>query len=142
MMNYQTHINNDSLYNTPPTFSIYVAMLTCRWLKELGGVKEIIELNKRKANLLYETIDVSELFSSPVEKEFRSLTNIPFGTTNKELDSIFIQEALEEGFLHLKGHRSVGGMRASIYNAFPLEGVEEFVAFIKRFEKERNVQND
>lgn len=136
MLDYRTHIQSASMYNTPPTFAIYVAKLTFEWLKEQGGVEKMVEMNQEKAQLLYDTIDQSELFSSPVEKEFRSLTNIPFVSGNKELDAAFIKAAQEKGFVNLKGHRSVGGMRASLYNAFPIEGVQAFVSFMKEFEQQ------
>lgn len=136
MLDYRTHIKNGSMYNTPPTFAIYVAKLTFEWLKKLGGVKKMVEMNQAKAHLLYDTIDQSKLFSSPIEKEFRSLTNIPFVSGDKELDTTFIKASQEKGFMNLKGHRSVGGMRVSLYNAFPLEGVQEFVSFMKEFEKQ------
>lgn len=135
MLDYRTHIKNDSLYNTPPTFAIYVAKLVFEWLQDLGGVKKMIEINQQKANLLYETIEQSKLFSSPVYAANRSLTNIPFVTGDPECDKKFIAEAKAAGFENLKGHRAVGGMRASLYNAFPLEGVEELVAFMKEFEQ-------
>lgn len=136
MLDYRTHIQNASMYNTPPVFAIYVAKLTLEWLKEKGGVKKIVEMNQKKAQLLYDAIDQSELFSSPVEKDFRSLTNIPFVSGSKELDAAFIKTAQEKGFVNLKGHRSVGGMRVSLYNAFPIEGVQAFVSFMRDFEKQ------
>lgn len=135
MMDYQTHIKNQSLYNTPPTFPIYVSKLVFDWLQELGGVSKMIEINQKKANLLYQTISESHLYTSPVHPDYRSLTNIPFVTGDTDLDKKFIAEAEEAGFVNLKGHRSVGGMRASLYNAFPLEGVEALVTFMKEFEQ-------
>ena len=134
MLDYRTHIKNDSLYNTPPSFSIYVAKLVFEWLKDLGGVEAMVKKKKKKAGLLYRTIEESDLFSSPVAVNSRSLTNIPFVTGDKELDAKFVKEATALGFLNLKGHRSVGGMRASIYNAFPYEGVKELTEFMKAFE--------
>ena len=134
MLDYRTHIKNDSLYNTPPSFSIYVAKLVFEWLKDLGGVEAMVKMNEEKAGLLYRTIEESDLFSSPVAVNSRSLTNIPFVTGDKDLDAKFVKEATALGFLNLKGHRSVGGMRASIYNAFPYEGVIELTEFMKAFE--------
>ncbi|MFD2729209.1 3-phosphoserine/phosphohydroxythreonine transaminase [Enterococcus camelliae] len=137
MLDYRVQAENQSMYNTPPTFAIYVAKLVLEWVKELGGVPEIVKRNQQKAALLYEAIEQSSLFSSPVAKENRSLTNIPFVTGNAELDKAFIKQATAAGFENIKGHRSVGGMRASIYNAFPLEGVQALVAFMEAFEKEQ-----
>lgn len=134
MLNYQTFSNSDSLYNTPPTFSIYMAKLVFEWIKELGGLKEMERINREKAQLLYDYIDQSDLFASPVKKESRSIMNIPFIIPGRELDAQFVKEAKESGLETLKGHRSVGGMRASIYNAMPIEGVKELVAFMKDFE--------
>ncbi|WP_270584705.1 3-phosphoserine/phosphohydroxythreonine transaminase [Bacillus smithii] len=134
MLNYQTHSDKGSLYNTPPTFSIYVAKLVFEWLKELGGVSVMEKINREKAQLLYEFLDQSELFHSPVEKESRSLMNIPFTLPSEELNTQFIKEAKAQGLETLKGHRTVGGMRASIYNAMPIEGVKKLVEFMKSFE--------
>lgn len=136
MLNYQTHSNSDSLYNTPPTFAIYMAKLVFEWIKELGGLQAMELINKEKASLLYQCLDDSALFASPVAEGSRSLMNIPFVTVNgdKELEAKFIEQAKQEGLEALKGHRSVGGMRASIYNAMPREGVEKLVTFIKDFE--------
>ena len=134
MLNYQTHSDKGSLYNTPPTFSIYVAKLVFEWLKELGGVAAIEKINKEKAQLLYDFLDESKLFHSPVEKESRSIMNIPFVLPSEELNAQFIKEAKAHGLETLKGHRSVGGMRASIYNAMPIEGVKKLVEFMKSFE--------
>ncbi len=136
MLDFAVQAKNDSLYNTPPTYGIYMAKLVFEWIKELGGVAEILRLDQEKANLLYDAIDNSSLFKSPVAKADRSITNIPFITGDEALDKKFNQEALAEGFQNLKGHRSVGGMRASLYNAFPKEGVEALVAFMKKFEDE------
>ncbi|MDR1567756.1 MAG: 3-phosphoserine/phosphohydroxythreonine transaminase [Streptococcaceae bacterium] len=135
MLDYKIQADNDSLYNTPPTFSIYIAKLVFEWVKTLGGVDEVERLNSEKANLLYTAIDNSKLFTSPVKREDRSLNNIPFVTPTKELDALFNREADDAGFKNLKGHRSVGGMRASIYNAFPLQGVLDLVEFMAAFEK-------
>jgi len=138
MLNYQTHSDKGSLYNTPPTFSIYMAKLVFEWLKELGGISEIEKINRKKAKMLYDYIEESTMFTSPVDKESRSIMNIPFVSTSKELDALFVKEAQEKGLETLKGHRSVGGMRASIYNAMPIEGVEALVAFMKEFENKYN----
>lgn len=134
MLDYQTHSDKGSLYNTPPTFSIYMAKLVFEWLKELGGISAIEKINRKKAELLYDYIEESAMFTSPVDRESRSIMNVPFVSTSKELDAVFVKEAKEKGLETLKGHRSVGGMRASIYNAMPLEGVEALVAFMKEFE--------
>ena len=121
MLDYKIQADNGSMYNTPPTFAIYAAKLMFEWLKELGGVGEIEKINRKKAAILYEAIDSSKLFRSPVSKNSRSLTNIPFVTGNAELDKLFIKQAESQGMINLKGHRSVGGMRASLYNAFQIE---------------------
>lgn len=134
MLDYKIQADNGSMYNTPPTFAIYAAKLMFEWLKELGGVAEIEKINRKKAAILYEAIASSKLFRSPVSKNSRSLTNIPFVTGNAELDKMFIKQAESQGMINLKGHRSVGGMRASLYNAFPIEGVNELVALMKEFE--------
>src|SRR5699024_4096233 len=123
MLDYKTHSEKDSLYNTPPTFAIYMAKLVFEWLKNLGGVKEMGKINQQKADMLYQYIDESKLFTSPVQKESRSIMNIPFVTGSKELDAAFIKQAQSEGLETLKGHRSVGGMRASVYNAMPKEEI-------------------
>lgn len=141
MLDYDIQAKNDSLYNTPPTFAIYMAELVFEWIKELGGVAQMEKLNTEKAQLLYDKIEQSDLFSSPVDPKFRSINNIPFVTGSDELDKKFNQEAVEEGFENLKGHRSVGGMRASLYNAFPKDGVEALVAFMKKFEAENGGNN-
>ena len=136
MFNYSIHAKNDSLYNTPPTYSIYVLKLVLEWIKEQGGVAAVEKINKAKAKILYDYLDSSKLFKGTVVPEDRSLMNIPFVTGNEELDAKFVKEAKEAGFVNLKGHRSVGGMRASIYNAMPVEGVEKLVEFMKKFEAE------
>ncbi|KAF1305337.1 3-phosphoserine/phosphohydroxythreonine transaminase [Enterococcus saccharolyticus] len=136
MLDFAVQAANDSLYNTPPTYAIYIAKLVFEWLKELGGTQEILKQDRDKAQLLYDAIDASQLFKSPVNQADRSITNIPFITGDEALDKKFNQEALAQGFQNLKGHRSVGGMRASLYNAFPKEGVEALVAFMKKFEEE------
>lgn len=136
MFNYQTHADNDSMYNTPPCYAIYICKLVLEWIKnEIGGLEKMKERNEKKAALLYDFLDSSKLFKGTVVKEDRSLMNIPFVTGNEELDAKFVKEAAAAGFVNLKGHRSVGGMRASIYNAMPVEGVEKLVAFMKEFEK-------
>ena len=136
MLSYAIQAKNDSLYNTPPCFPIYVAMLVFRWLKNLGGVKAIQEINEYKANLLYDFIDNSSLFTNSVNKKDRSIMNVPFVTGNQELDAKFVAEAAQYGLVSLKGHKLVGGMRASIYNAMPVEGVKALIEFMKKFELE------
>jgi len=136
MLNYQTHSDNGSMFNTPPCYSIYVAGLVCDWLKEQGGLTAMQERNQRKAALLYDFLDGSDMFRGTVVAEDRSLMNVPFITGNEELDARFVAEAKKAGFVNLKGHRSVGGMRASIYNAMPYEGVAALVEFMKKFELE------
>lgn len=134
MLNYKTHSENGSMYNTPPTFGIYIALLVFQWLKDLGGVPAIEKINIEKANLLYDFLDNSSLFKGTVVAKDRSLMNIPFVLPSENLDKKFIQEAKAAGFVNLAGHRSVGGMRASIYNPMPIEGVKALVDFIKEFE--------
>ena len=134
MLKWKTQADNDSLYNTPPCFSIYTAMLVFRWLKKLGGVAAIQKINEEKAALLYDFIDNSKLFKSSVAKEDRSIMNVPFVTGNEELDAKFIKEATANGLTTLKGHKLVGGMRASIYNAMPVEGVKALIEFMQKFE--------
>lgn len=136
MLDYKVHANNGSMYNTPPTYSIYMAKLVFEWIKAQGGVKKMEQLNQEKAAILYDAIDSSTLFSSPVNIKDRSINNIPFITGNDELDKKFNHEALDAGFENLKGHRSVGGMRASLYNAFPKTGVQALVQLMKKFEVE------
>ena len=137
MLDYKTYVDNDSMYNTPPTYGIYMVGLVCKWLEEeIGGLAEMEKINHKKASLLYDYLDHSQLFSNPVAKEDRSYVNIPFVTGNADLDQKFIVQAKEAGFVNIKGHRSVGGMRASIYNAMPLEGVQALVDFMKNFEEE------
>ena len=136
MFNYQTHADNDSMYNTPPCYTIYIAGLVLKWIKaEMGGLEAMKAYNEKKAGLLYDFLDSSKLFRGTVVKEDRSLMNIPFVTGTEELDAKFVKEAAPAGFVNLKGHRTVGGMRASIYNAMPIEGVEKLVAFMREFEK-------
>ena len=135
MFTYKIHAENGSMYNTPPTYAIYICKLVLEWIKnDIGGLEAMKVLNEKKASLLYDFLDSSSLFRGTVEKEFRSLMNIPFVTGSEELDAKFVKEAAAAGFVNLKGHRTVGGMRASIYNAMPVEGVEKLVAFMKQFE--------
>ena len=136
MLDYKVHADNNSLYNTPPTYCIYFAGKVFKYLKKMGGIAAMEELNKKKANLLYDYIDSSKLYNSPVQKEDRSLMNDVFVTVNPDLDKKFAAEAKENGLHNLGGHRSIGGMRASIYNAMPIEGVEALIAFMKKFEAE------
>ena len=136
MMKYKTHADAKSLYNTPPAYGIYICGKVFRWLKKRGGLEAVKEYNEKKAKILYDFLDESKMFRGTVVKKDRSLMNVPFVTGDKELDAKFIEEADAAGFKNLKGHRSVGGMRASIYNAMPIEGVEALVEFMKKFEKE------
>lgn len=136
MLNYQIHADNDSLYNTPPCYTIYICKLVLEWIKKLGGLEKMKELNEAKAKMLYDFLDNSKLFKGTVRKEDRSLMNVPFVTGNDELDAKFVKESTAAGLVNLKGHRSVGGMRASIYNAMPIEGVKALVEFMEKFEKE------
>ena len=137
MFNYQIHADNGSMFNTPPCYTIYIAKLVLEWIKnEVGGLDKMYEINRKKADLIYNFLDSSEMFRGTVVPEDRSLMNVPFVTGNDELDAKFVKAATEAGFVNLKGHRSVGGMRASIYNAMPVEGVEKLVAFMKKFEEE------
>lgn len=135
MFNYKIHADNDSMYNTPPTYSMYLAGLVFAWLKEKGGLSGMAEINKRKASKLYGAIDASGFYANPVDPNCRSWMNVPFTLADPELDPVFLQEAAKAGLVTLKGHRSVGGMRASIYNAMPEEGVDALVAFMADFEK-------
>ena len=136
MLTYKTHAYAGSLYNTPNCFCIYVCGKVFKWLKKMGGLEAMKERNEKKAAILYDFLDQSEMFHGTVEKKDRSLMNVPFVTGDKELDAKFVKESQEAGFENLKGHRTVGGMRASIYNAMPMEGVEALVAFMKKFEEE------
>ncbi len=136
MLNYETQAKNDSLYNTPPCFPIYMALLVFRWLKNLGGVSAIQKINEEKAKLLYDFIDNSSFYVNSVNKADRSLMNVPFVTPTDELNDKFIKEAAASGLVSLKGHKIVGGMRASIYNAMPIEGVKALIEFMKKFEME------
>jgi len=136
MLNYSTHIENDSMFNTPPCYSIYIIKLVLEWLKEQGGVASMQKINERKAAILYDFLDNSRMFKPTVEPQHRSLMNVPFVTGSDELNKEFIKKADSAGFVNLKGHRLVGGMRASIYNAMPEEGVKSLVEFMKKFEME------
>ena len=134
MLNYQTHVDNGSMFNTPPTYGIYIMGLVFQWIKKNGGIEAMEKRNREKAALLYDFLDSSSMFKGTVVAKDRSLMNVPFVTGNEELDAAFIKEATAAGFVNLKGHRSVGGMRASIYNAMPTEGVRALVDFMKAFE--------
>ncbi len=135
MMNYQVQAENDSMYNTPPTYAIYIHKLILEWVDSIiGGIENMEKINIEKAGILYDYLDNSKLFKATAEKESRSLMNVCFVTGDKELDAEFCKEATANGFVNIKGHRSVGGMRASIYNAMPIEGVKKLVEFMKEFE--------
>lgn len=136
MLKYKIHMDNNSLYNTPPAYGIYICGKVFKWIKKQGGLEAMKVHNEKKAKLLYDFLDQSKLFRGTVVKEDRSLMNVPFVTGNEELDAKFVKEAKAKGFENLKGHRTVGGMRASIYNAMPIEGVEKLVEFMKKFEAE------
>lgn len=137
MLNYQTFVDSGSMFNTPPTYAIYICGLVLRWLKEeIGGLEEMQKLNRQKAQILYDYLDESKRFSATVENPYRSLMNVPFVTGDGDLDAAFIQGAKQRGLINVKGHRSVGGMRASIYNAMPIEGVKALVEYMNEFEKE------
>jgi len=136
MLQYKIHADADSLYNTPPAYGIYICGKVFKWIKEMGGLEAMKEHNEKKAEILYDFLDESKMFKGTVVKEDRSLMNVPFVTGDTELDAKFVKAAEAAGFKNLKGHRSVGGMRASIYNAMPIEGVEALVAFMKKFEEE------
>jgi phosphoserine aminotransferase len=137
MFQYKTHVDNDSMFNTPPTYGIYMAKLVFEWIKDKGGIAAIQKMNEEKANLLYNYLDNSAMFNASVKNPAdRSLMNVPFLTGSDDLDTAFIKAATAEGLVSLKGHRSVGGMRASIYNAMPFEGVKKLVDFMKKFESE------
>lgn len=140
LLNYQTHAEKGSMYNTPPTFAIYIAGLVFDWLKEQGGLEGMEKINREKASLIYNKVDESTLFDATVNNENRSIMNIPFTTGDTGLDQEFIKKADEKGLKNLKGHRSVGGMRASIYNAMPLEGVQALLEFMDDFEKAKGDQ--
>ena len=134
MLQYKIHADNGSMYNTPPAYGIYICGKVFKWLKKMGGLEAMKAYNEKKAKVLYDFLDNSKLFKGTVRKEDRSLMNVPFVTGNEELDAEFVKAASAAGFENLKGHRTVGGMRASIYNAMPIENVEKLVAFMKEFE--------
>ena len=136
MLDYKVHADNCSMYNTPPCYTIYICKLVLEWIKSIGGLEAMRERNVKKAKILYDFLDESKMFRGTVVPEDRSLMNVPFVTDSDELNAKFIKEATAAGFVNLKGHRTVGGMRASIYNAMPIEGVEKLVAFMKKFESE------
>lgn len=136
MFNYQTHADNGSMYNTPPTYGIYILGLVLDWVAQMGGLEAMAEYNAEKAAILYDFLDGSKLFKATVSGKDRSLMNVPFVTGNEELDAKFVSEAKKAGLINIKGHRSVGGMRASIYNAMPIEGVKALVEFMRKFEAE------
>ena len=136
MLKYKTQADKDSLYNTPPCYGIYICGKVFKWLKKQGGLAAMKEYNEKKAKILYDFLDESKMFKGTVRKEDRSLMNVPFVTGDKDLDAKFVAEATAAGFVNLKGHRTVGGMRASIYNAMPIEGVEKLVEFMRKFEEE------
>ena len=136
MLRYKTHADNGSMYNTPPAYGIYICGKVFKWLLEMGGLEVMKERNEKKAAVLYDFLDASELFHGTVVMKDRSLMNVPFVTGDTELDAKFVREATEAGFVNLKGHRTVGGMRASIYNAMPMEGVQKLVQFMEKFEAE------
>ena len=136
MLQYKIHADADSLYNTPPAYGIYMCGKVFKWIKNMGGLEAMKERNEKKAKILYDFLDESKLFKGTVEKKDRSLMNVPFVTGDADMDAKFVKAADAAGFKNLKGHRSVGGMRASIYNAMPIEGVEALVAFMKKFEEE------
>ena len=136
MLRYDIQDKNDSLYNTPPCFPIYMSLLVFRWLKAMGGVKVIQKINEEKAKMLYDFIDNSSFYKNKVAVKDRSIMNVPFVSPSEELDAKFVAEASKNGLVSLKGHRITGGMRASIYNAMPIEGVKKLIDFMKKFELE------
>ena len=136
MLRYKTYSDSGSLFNTPPTYTIYICGKVFKWLKAQGGLEAMKKRNEEKAKILYDFLDRSKLFKGTVEKKDRSIMNVPFVTGDKDLDAKFVAEAKAAGFVNLKGHRTVGGMRASIYNAMPIEGVQKLVEFMEKFEKE------
>ena len=136
MLTYKTHADAGSLYNTPNAYCIYVCGKVFKWLKKMGGLEEMKKRNEEKAKILYDFLDSSKLFHGTVVPKDRSLMNVPFVTGDKEMDAKFVAEAAKAGLVNLKGHRTVGGMRVSIYNAMPKAGVEALVAFMKKFEEE------
>jgi len=136
MLKYKIHADNKSLYNTPPAYGIYICGKVFKWLEKIGGLEVMKEINEKKAAILYDYLDSSSMFKGTVVKKDRSLMNVPFVTGNDELDAKFVKEAKVAGFENIKGHRTVGGMRASIYNAMPIDGVKALVEFMKKFEEE------
>ena len=138
MLRYKTHADNGSMYNTPPAYGIYICGKVFKWIKKMGGLEAMKAHNEKKAAILYDFLDRSKMFKGTVVKEDRSLMNVPFVTGDEELNALFIKEATAAGFMNLKGHRSVGGMRASIYNAMPIKGVEALVSFMENFEREHS----
>ena len=138
-MKYKIHADANSLYNTPNAYCIYMCGKVFKWLKKMGGLEAMKLRNEEKAAILYDFLDESSLFKGTVRREDRSLMNVPFVTGSAELDAAFVKAAAEAGLVNLKGHRSVGGMRASIYNAMPLEGVKTLVEFMRKFEEEHHV---
>ena len=138
MLQYKIHADNGSMYNTPPAYGIYICGKVFKWLKKMGGLEAMKAHNEKKAAILYDFLDRSKMFTGTVVKKDRSLMNVPFVTGNPDLDAKFLKEAADAGFVNLKGHRIVGGMRASIYNAMPIEGVEKLVAFMEKFEAENS----
>jgi phosphoserine aminotransferase len=137
MFDYKDQADNDSMYNTPPTYAIYIAGLVFRWLKHQGGLPGMEKINIEKAALLYDVLDVDGFYRSPVAKDDRSRMNVPFTLRDAALDDEFLKDAAKHGLIQLKGHRSVGGMRASIYNAMPVEGVKVLIDFMREFERRR-----
>ena len=140
MLKWKTQADNDSLYNTPPCYNIYMIKLVCEYLESIGGLDEMKKINKKKSGMLYDYLDSQDYYNAPVKKESRSMMNVTFVTGNEELDKKFASDAAAAGLKNLKGHRSVGGMRASIYNAMPVSGVEKLIAFMRDF-AERNPKN-
>ncbi|MBQ1504332.1 MAG: 3-phosphoserine/phosphohydroxythreonine transaminase [Oscillospiraceae bacterium] len=136
MLDYKTHADNGSMFNTPPTYQIYILKLVLEWIESLGGLEGMAKINSKKAKILYDCLDASSFYIPRAEKESRSIMNVTFRTPTPELDAKFVAESLELGFQNLKGYRAAGGIRASIYNAMPVEGVEALVDFMQRFERE------
>ena len=136
MLNWKTLADKDSMYNTPPTYAIYILGLVLEWIENLGGLEEMAKRNEAKAKLLYDYLDNSEFYRGAANKDDRSLMNVTFFSPSAELDAKFAKESAAAGMSNLKGHRAVGGMRASIYNAMPMEGVETLIEFMKKFEAE------
>lgn len=141
MLDYQLLANKNSMLNTPPVFAIYAAGLTLKWLKDIGGIAEMEKINRQKSNQLYQFLDQSKMFNNLIKSADRSLTNIPFVTGNKELDQEFIAQSADRGLVNIKGHRLVGGMRASLYNAMPMEGVVALTDFLEEFEAKHLEEN-